>query len=64
MILPAQNEDDLDELSSEARREMTFRPVSTFEEVVEVALGPLPVPSLPVPPAPAPLPPTEPAVAG
>ena len=64
MILPAQNEDDLDELSSEARREMTFRPVSTFEEVVEVALGALPVPALPVPPAPAPLPPTEPAVAG
>ena len=47
MILPAQNEDDLDELSPEARRDMTFRPVSTFEEVVEVALGPLPVPACP-----------------
>lgn len=39
MILPAQNEDDLDELSPEARKDMTFRPVSTFEQVVEVALG-------------------------
>ena len=64
MILPAQNEDDLDELSPEARRDMTFRPVSTFEEVVEIALGPLPVAALPVPPPPVPLLPVEPAVAG
>jgi len=64
MILPAQNEDDLDELSPEARRDMTFRPVSTFEEVVEFALGPLPVAALPVPPPPVPLLPVEPAVAG
>ncbi len=39
MILPAQNEDDLEELSPEARREMTFKPVATFEQVVEIALG-------------------------
>ena len=39
MILPAQNADDLDELPPEARRDMTFRPVSTFEQVVEIALG-------------------------
>jgi endopeptidase La len=63
MILPAQNADDLDELTPEARRDLSFRPVSTFEEVVEVALGALPVPALPVPPAPAPVPPSEPAVA-
>jgi len=64
MILPAQNEDDLAELSPEARRDMTFRPVATFEEVVDIALGPVSVPALPVPPMPAPLPPAEPAVAG
>ncbi len=39
MILPAQNEDDLDELTPEARSEMTFEPVTTFEQVVEIALG-------------------------
>ncbi len=60
MILPAQNEDDLDELSPEARREMTFRPVATFEEVVAIALGPIePQASSDTPAAPA-----EPVVAG
>ena len=39
MILPAQNEDDLDEISPEARRDMTFKPVATFEDVVAIALG-------------------------
>ncbi len=66
MILPAQNEDDLDELSPEARREMTFRPVSTFEEVVEVALGAVVTPPTApeAEPAPPPVSTTEPAVAG
>jgi ATP-dependent Lon protease len=64
MILPAQNADDLDELSLEARRDMTFRPVSTFEEVVEIALGPLSVAALPAPSPPVPLLPVEPVVAG
>ena len=39
VVLPAQNEIDLDELSPEARRDMTFKPVATFEEVVAIALG-------------------------
>jgi ATP-dependent Lon protease len=64
MILPAQNEDDLDELSAEARRDMTFRPVSTFEQVVEYALGAAPAPPVVEPVVPAPTPPPEPAVAG
>jgi ATP-dependent Lon protease len=65
MILPAQNEDDLDELSPEARREMTFRPVAAFEEVAAIALGltPITTPATELPPAAA-ASPAEPAVAG
>jgi ATP-dependent Lon protease len=64
MILPAQNEDDLDELPPEARRDMTFTPVSTFEQVVEVALG-AHVPPATLAGAEPPIgPPPEPAVAG
>ena len=65
MILPAQNEDDLDELSPEARREMTFRPVAAFEEVAAIALGltPITTPATEPPPAAA-ASPAEPAVAG
>jgi ATP-dependent Lon protease len=37
-ILPALNEPDLDELPAEIRREMTFVPVETLEQVVKVAL--------------------------
>ena len=62
MILPDQNADDLDELSPEARRDMRFVPVSTFEEAVAIALGarvePPPVVVAAV------TPPVEPVVAG
>ncbi len=65
MILPAQNEDDLDELSPEARREMTFRPVSTFDQVIEIALGAAhPAPTPEASPESDPVSPAEPAVAG
>ena len=37
-ILPALNEPDLEELPAEIRREMTFVPVETLEQVVAVAL--------------------------
>ena len=37
-ILPALNEPDLDELPAEIRREMTFVPVETLEQVIKVAL--------------------------
>jgi ATP-dependent Lon protease len=63
MILPSQNRDDLDELSAEARREMTFHPVASFEEVVEFALGALAPASVETADVAA-LPPPEPAVAG
>jgi ATP-dependent Lon protease len=38
-ILPALNEPDLEELPAEIRREMTFVPVETLEQVVKVALS-------------------------
>ncbi len=37
-ILPQLNEIDLDELPPEVRRDMTFVPVSTLEDVLKVAL--------------------------
>ena len=37
-ILPQMNQQDIDELPEEVRREMTFIPVSTLEEVLRVAL--------------------------
>ena len=37
-ILPALNEPDLEELPAEIRREMTFVPVETLEQVIKVAL--------------------------
>ena len=37
-ILPQMNQHDLDELPEEVRREMTFIPASTLEEVLSVAL--------------------------
>jgi ATP-dependent Lon protease len=37
-ILPELNKQDIDELPEEVRREMTFIPVSTLEEVLRVAL--------------------------
>jgi ATP-dependent Lon protease len=38
-ILPALNEPDLDELPEEIRRDMTFVPVETLEQVIKVALS-------------------------
>jgi ATP-dependent Lon protease len=37
-ILPALNEPDLEELPAEIRREMTFVPVETLEQVIKVAI--------------------------
>jgi ATP-dependent Lon protease len=37
-ILPQMNRQDLDELTDDVRRDMTFLPVSTLEEVLRVAL--------------------------
>ena len=39
MILPAMNEADLTELPDEVRRDMTFVPVETLEQVIAVALA-------------------------
>ena len=38
LILPALNEPDLAELPAEIRRDMTFVPVATLEEVIKVAM--------------------------
>jgi ATP-dependent Lon protease len=38
MILPALNEPDLTELAEEIRRDMTFVPVETLEQVIKVAM--------------------------
>ena len=38
MILPALNEPDLAELAEEIRRDMTFVPVETLEQVIKVAM--------------------------
>jgi ATP-dependent Lon protease len=43
VILPAMNEADLTELPDEIRRDMTFVPVQTLEEVLGVALARQPV---------------------
>jgi ATP-dependent Lon protease len=43
-ILPAMNEVDLAELPPEVRREMTFVPARTLEDVLRVALPEVPVP--------------------
>ena len=39
-ILPARNEDDLDELPPEVRETVRFVPVKTLEEVLKIALPP------------------------
>ena len=39
VILPALNEPDLAELAEEIRRDMTFVPVETLEQVITVALN-------------------------
>jgi ATP-dependent Lon protease len=40
MILPALNEPDLAELPEEIRKDMTFEPVETLEQVIAIALAP------------------------
>ena len=45
VILPALNEPDLAELPEEIRKDMTFIPVETLEQVIDVALAPAPQPS-------------------
>jgi len=40
VILPERNRADLDEVPEEVREEMTFHPVMTIEEVIELALEP------------------------
>ena len=39
VILPALNEPDLAELTEEVRRDMTFVPVETLEQVIKVAFA-------------------------
>ncbi|MHB8469348.1 MAG: endopeptidase La [Gaiellaceae bacterium] len=39
IVLPRENEVDLGELPPETRRELTFHPVDTIEQVLELALG-------------------------
>ena len=39
VILPALNEPDLAELAEEIRRDMTFVPVETLEQVIKIALS-------------------------
>ena len=43
-ILPALNEPDLKELPDELRKDMTFFPAKTLEEVLKVALPAIPAP--------------------
>jgi ATP-dependent Lon protease len=47
-ILPEMNEQDLAELPPDVRREMTFVPARTLEDVLKVALPGLAVPDVPV----------------
>jgi len=47
-ILPEMNEQDLAELPPDVRREMTFVPARTLEDVLKVALPGVPVPDVPV----------------
>ena len=44
VILPALNEPDLAELTEETRRDMTFVPVETLQQVIKAALSDEPVP--------------------
>jgi ATP-dependent Lon protease len=46
VILPALNEPDLTELAEEIRRDMTFIPVETLEQVVAIALSNVQPPKL------------------
>jgi ATP-dependent Lon protease len=42
VIIPERNRGDLDDVPEEVREEMTFHPVMTIDEVLEVALEPMP----------------------
>ena len=46
MILPERNRADLDDVPEEVREEMTFHPVMTIGEVLDLALEPAPTPAL------------------
>jgi ATP-dependent Lon protease len=48
VILPERNRADLDEVPEEVREAMTFHPVMTVQEVIELALEPAPVRPEPV----------------
>ncbi len=43
VILPERNRADLDDVPAEVRDQMTFHPVMTVDEVLEIALEPAPV---------------------
>src|SRR5437764_14869516 len=43
VIIPERNRGDLDDVPEEVREEMTFHPVMTIDEVLDVALEPAPV---------------------
>ncbi len=49
VILPERNRADLDEIPDDVREEMTFHPVMTIGEVLELALEPAEKPAEPVP---------------
>ena len=44
VILPERNRPDLDDVPEEVRSEMSFHPVMTIGEVLELALEPAPAP--------------------
>jgi ATP-dependent Lon protease len=46
VILPERNRVDLDDVPEEVRHAMTFHPVMTIDEVLDVALEPAPTPAL------------------
>jgi ATP-dependent Lon protease len=46
VILPERNRADLDDVPEEVRQEMTFHPVMTIGEVLDLALEPAPTPAL------------------
>jgi ATP-dependent Lon protease len=46
LILPAENAADLDDIREEERRSLTFHAVKDLNEVLRIALRPLPAPSI------------------
>jgi ATP-dependent Lon protease len=53
VIIPKQNEPDLEDVPEEVRRQLVFHPVETLEEVLKVALSPSDADALTAPTAPA-----------